>query len=244
MTMGAGKRLLIVDNDVILLGVLKDLFEDEGYEVVVFEDAPDVLRHVAQHGLPHLALVDLGLDSMHGFELSQKLKMMGDLPIVFITGDESPETVVNGLIHYADDYLIKPFQLRELAARVRRILSRIYEFDYVQQPMIEIDEHIAVDFGKSKLMVDGEAVVLTPTELGLLHVLIRNAGRVVTSETLIARVWPGDEVYEDTLRVHMHRLRRKLEPDIHHPKYIQTERGIGYRFLLLDLKAIKSVPAN
>jgi DNA-binding response OmpR family regulator len=178
---------------------------------------------------------------MHGFELSQKLKTMGDLPIVFITGDESPETVVKGLVHYADDYLIKPFQLRELAARVRRILSRIYEFDYVQQPLIEIDERVSVDFAKSKLIINGEITMLTPTEVGLLHVLVRNAGRVVTSDTLIARVWPADEVYEDTLRVHMHRLRRKLEPDIHHPKYIQTERGIGYRFLLaVDIRVSTS----
>jgi DNA-binding response OmpR family regulator len=241
MNPGAEKRLLIVDNDAALLVVLRDLFEAEGYEVVTFADAPEVLRYVTQHGLPHLALVDLGLDSMHGFELSQKLKTMGDLPIVFITGDESPETVVKGLVHYADDYLIKPFQLRELAARVRRILSRIYEFDYVQQPLIEIDERVSVDFAKSKLIINGEITMLTPTEVGLLHVLVRNAGRVVTSDTLIARVWPADEVYEDTLRVHMHRLRRKLEPDIHHPKYIQTERGIGYRFLLaVDIRASTS----
>jgi DNA-binding response OmpR family regulator len=244
MKLGAGKRLFIVDNDEALLLILKDIFEDEGYEVHTFKDGPEILRYITQHGLPHLALVDLNLDTMHGFELSQKLKRMGDLPIVFISAEDAPDVIVDGLRNYADDYIVKPIHLSELVLRVQRIISRIYYHDSLLQPLIKIDERVSVDFANSKLIVDGKSVMLTPTEVGLLHVLMRNAGRVVTSDTLIARVWPADDVYEDTLRVHMHRLRGKLELDMHNPQYIQTERGVGYRFLLPNPEVLKSIPTH
>jgi DNA-binding response OmpR family regulator len=121
------------------------------------------------------------------------------------------------------------------------VLSRIVDFDYARSPLIRVDERVAVDFGNSKLVVENRPVMLTPTEANLLHILLRNAGRVVTSDMLIARVWPADEVYEDTLRVHMHRLRRKIEADVRHPKYIQTERGVGYRFMQVGTQSVRQM---
>ena len=232
------KRLLIVDDDAKIIPILRDAFEAEGYEVAVFADAPAVLRYIQTYGLPHLALIDLELPSMHGFDLSEKLKALGDVPIIFLTGNAETDTIVDALTHYADDYVTKPFKIRELAARVRRVLSRFPDFDYAQHPVLQVDGHLSIDFGLSRLLIGGQPVLLTPTEASLLHILIRNAGQVVTTDTLIARVWPADEVYEDTLRVHMHRLRRKIEPDLHTPRYIQTERGIGYRFVPTDFKSI------
>lgn len=235
MTVREGARLVVVDDDEDLLLLLKDTFEAQGYEVCTFLDGPQTLRHVQSHGLPHLALIDLKLPNMHGFELSERLKALGDVPIVFLSTEGQTDTIVRGLNYYADDYVTKPFELAELIARVQRVLSRIHDFDYTRQPIIEVDKWLAVDFGNSRLLVGGETVVLTPTEANLLHILMRNAGTVVMIDTLIARVWPMEEVYEETLRVHMHRLRRKLEPDFRNPKYITTERGIGYRFIDLKL---------
>lgn len=228
---GEPKRLLVVDDDPALTRLIRDKFIDEGYDVTTFTDGPEALDYVERAGLPHLALIDLKLTTWHGFELSRKLKERGDLPIVFITGNDKTDTVVKGLTEYADDYVTKPFELAELVARVWRVLSRIASFEYAQTPVIQVDDWLSVDFGNSQLLAGGKRITLTPTEANLLHVLLRNAGRVVTSETLIARVWPTEEVYEDTLRVHMHRLRRKVEPERQSPKYIKTERGIGYRFV-------------
>ncbi|MBN1680508.1 MAG: response regulator transcription factor [Anaerolineae bacterium] len=230
MPTGVGKRLVIVDDDQDIVWWLRDLFEAEGYDVETFIDAPPMLRYVQKHGLPHLALIDLKLPAMHGFELSEQLKSMGDVPIVFITSNDQVETVVHGLMRYADDYVIKPIEGRELVARVYRVLSRMLDFNYTKTPVIVIDDYLSVDFGSRSVTLGDRSVSLTPTEMNLLHILMRNAGRVVASETLIARVWPNDVVYEDTLRVHMHRLRRKIEPESRRSIYIRTERGVGYRF--------------
>lgn len=226
------KRIVIVDDDRQLLQLAKETFEAEGYQVAVFFDGLPFLRYVQDNGLPHLVLLDLHLPSMHGFDLSQKLKALGDVPIVFISREGEAETVIDGLARFADDYVTKPFDMRELVVRVRRILSRIPNYDYVGPPVTPIDERLKIDFRSSSLIINDHPVLLTPIEANLLHILIQNAGQVVPSTTLIARVWPTEEIFEETLRVHMHRLRRKLEPDYHSPRYIQTERGVGYSFVI------------
>jgi DNA-binding response OmpR family regulator len=169
---------------------------------------------------------------MHGFELSNRLKSMADVPLIFITATSDTDTVVQGLKKYAEDFIVKPFELRELEARVQVVLARMPSLDYASEPIIRIDDNLSIDFAHNRIVVNSKAYGLTPTESILLHVLLRNAGRVVENRMLIARVWPSEEVYEDTLRVHMHRLRRKLEADSHHPHYIRTERGIGYMFTI------------
>jgi DNA-binding response OmpR family regulator len=232
MTTNGARRLVIVDDDEDLTLLLKDTFEAEGYHVAAFFNALQLLRYVRENGLPHLAMIDLRMPQMHGFELSEKLKAMGDVPIVFISAQGEKQTIIDGIQRYAEDYVTKPFEVRELVARVQRILSRITDFSYAQPPVIKIDDRLSIDFGHSRLLIHGNTTLLTPTEAGLLHILLRNAGCVVPNETLIARVWPAEEVYEETLRVHMHRLRRKLERDYRRPKYIETARGIGYRFIM------------
>lgn len=236
-----GRRLLIVDDDDTLRRLLQDYFTGLGYRVSGCRDADEALQSIQRQGLPHLALLDVNLPRMDGFELSSLIKAKGDVPIVFISIEGEIDTVVDGLIRFADDYIKKPFDLRELGARVQRVLSRFPDFDYLQMPVIEVDERLSVDFGNSQVLLDGKPASLTPIEANLLHILMRSAGSVVTSEQLIARVWLNDEVYEDTLRVHMHRLRRKLEPDRRHPGYIQTERGIGYRFMPLKPQTVEKL---
>lgn len=223
-------KVLLVEDDADISKLITDYLGKHGYEVTGVVDGPDALEHIKQRGLPHIALVDLTLPSMHGFELSNKLKSMADVPIIFVTSTSDTDTIVQGLKKYAEDFIVKPFELRELEARIQVVLARMPSLDYASEPVVQIDEHLSIDFAHNRVMLSGKTLGLTPTESILLHVLMRNAGRVVENRMLIARVWPSEDVYEDTLRVHMHRLRRKLEADSHHPHYIRTERGVGYMF--------------
>jgi len=223
-------KVLMVEDDTNVSKLITDYLTKTGYDVTGFSDGPEALEYVRQRGLPHIALVDLSLPSMHGFELANKLKSMADVPIIFVTSTGDKETIVQGLKKYAEDFIVKPFELRELEARIQVVLARMPSFDYASEPIVRVDEHLSIDFAHNRIVVNGKTVGLTPTESILLHVLLRNAGRVVENRMLIARVWPSEDVFEDTLRVHMHRLRRKLESDSHHPHYIRTERGVGYMF--------------
>jgi DNA-binding response OmpR family regulator len=157
------------------------------------------------------------------------LKERADLPLIFLLSDIDDYTL-DGLKKYADDFLVQPFGLGELQIRVRMVLDRLPVIDYDSEPIVRVDENLSIDFAHNRIVVAGKGVGLTPTESILLHVLLRNAPRVVQNHTLLSRVWSAEDVFEDTLRVHMHRLRRKLEADSHYPHYIRTERGVGYRF--------------
>ena len=114
---------------------------------------------------------------------------------------------------------------------MKRVIRRMGDFAFRLETLTVIDDHLAVDFAAKKVLIDEEPVSLTPTETKILHILIRSARRTVTTEYLLARLWPLDEVYEDTLRVHVHRLRQKIEPDASKPHYLITQRGVGYSFL-------------
>ncbi len=223
-------KVLVVEDEANIAKLISDYLSAHGYDVAAVGDGPEALEYIKERGLPHIALIDLALPTMHGFELSSKLKAMADVPIIFVTSTSDTETIVQGLKRYAEDFIVKPFELRELEARIQAVLARMPSLDYASEPIVKVDDHLQVDFAHNRLIVSGKAYGLTPTESILLHVLLRNAGRVVENRMLIARVWPSEDVGEDTLRVHMHRLRRKLESDSHHPHYIRTERGVGYMF--------------
>lgn len=225
-------KVLFVEDDSAIRKLVSDYLTTHGYIVTTVSDGPEALEHIKAQGLPHIALIDLTLPTMHGFDLSSKIKAMADVPIIFVTSTGDTDTIVQGLKKYAEDFIVKPFELRELEARVQVVLARMPSLDYASEPIIQIDENLNIDFAHNRIVVNNKSIGLTPTESILLHVLLRNAGRVVENRMLIARVWPSEDVYEDTLRVHMHRLRRKLEADSHHPHYIRTERGVGYMFTI------------
>jgi DNA-binding response OmpR family regulator len=225
------KRLLLVEDDVATRELLRRALVNGNYDVTAVGDAPDALLAVERHGLPHLMIIDLGLPSMHGFDLSKKIKKLGDVPIVFLTGIADEEMIITGLTEYAEDYMVKPVSPRELMVRIRRILSRIGDQGYANGQVIAVDNHVTIDFVHSRLLIEGDPVELTPTEARLLSILVNNAGRVVPADQLLERVWPGEEVYEETLRVHTSRLRRKLSRGERRADYIQNERGLGYRFI-------------
>jgi DNA-binding response OmpR family regulator len=231
---GSGvRRILAVDDDPDLLRLLRRELEAAGFEVWPAASAEDALTLISQRGLPHLAVVDIMLPGLDGLGFARKLQEWSDLPIMMLTSIGEEKTVVEAIEGFAEDYIRKPFNPRELVARVERVLRRIGDFGYALQQVIRVDEHLGVDFANQKAVIDDKAAPLTATENKLLYILMRNAGRVVATEFLLRRLWPSDEVFEDTLRVHVHRLRGKIEPDPSRPRYILTERGSGYRFPLL-----------
>ena len=228
---GGLQRILVVDDDPAIRRLVKSKFELAGFEVLTASDGLDALAAIQRHGLPHLAIVDISMARMDGFEFCQAVQQFSDLPVVFLTADDKEETIIRGIELYAEDYVTKPFSPRELIVRVQRVLRRIGDFAYALDPVIQVDDRLAVDFARQQISIEGQSVLLSPTEAKLLYLLMRNAGRTVTNDFLLRRLWPLDEVFEDALRVHVYRLRKKLEPGPKSWRYVLTERGVGYRFV-------------
>ncbi|UCC62798.1 MAG: response regulator transcription factor [Anaerolineae bacterium] len=224
------QRILVVDDDPDILRLVGDKLDLAGFEVFTAASGGQALDAIARRGLPHLAIVDLNMPGMDGFEFCQTVQQFADLPIIMLTAVDVEETVIRGIEHFAEDYVTKPFSPRELVVRVQRVLRRIGDFAYTLDPVTQVDYHLAVDFAGQQAVVDGQAISLTPTETKVLYILMRNAGRTVTIDFLLRRLWPLEEVFEDTLRVHIYRLRQKIETTPGQPHYIVTERGLGYRF--------------
>lgn len=226
------KRILVVDDDPMIVRLVASKLELSGYEVLKAYSGQDALDVIDRKGLPHLALVDINMPGMDGFEFCRTVQQFADMPVILLTAMDQEETIIQGIEHFAEDYVTKPFSPRELVARVGRVLRRMGDYAYTLDPIVEVDDRLSVDFVHQKAIIQGEEISLTPTETKILFILMRNAGRSVTSDFLLRRIWPLDEVYEDTLRVHIHRLRHKIEENPSKPRYIVTERGIGYRFPL------------
>jgi DNA-binding response OmpR family regulator len=224
------KRILVVEDDPDVRRLIQRELEAAGFEVLACESAESGLDAVTRKGLPHLALVDILLPGQDGLTLARRLHEWSDLPIIMLTSVDEEETVVEAIERFAEDYIRKPFKPREMVARIERLFRRIGDFGYALQPVVRVDDRLAVDFAQQRAVVGEREVPLTSTETKLLYVLMRSAGRVVATDFLLRRLWPGDEVFEDTLRVHVHRLRGKIEPEPSRPRYVVTERGTGYRF--------------
>jgi DNA-binding response OmpR family regulator len=224
------QRILVVDDDPAILRLVGDKLDHAGYEVFTATSGQQALDLIARYGVPHLAIVDIKMPKMDGLKLCQAVQEFIDLPIILLTAVDQEETIIQGIEFCAEDYITKPFSPRELLARVRRVLRRIGSFAYTLEPVTRVDDRLAVDFAHQRAIVDGQPIPLTPTETKILYILMRNAGRVVTNDFLLRRLWPLEEVFEDTLRVHVHRLRRKIEATPTQPLYIVTERGLGYSF--------------
>lgn len=224
------QRILVVDDDPAILRLVGDKLNFAGYEVFTATSGQQALDLIKGRGLPHLAIVDVNMPGMDGFEFCRLVQSYSDLPVIMLTAVDEEETVIMGLQRYAEDYVTKPFSPRELVARVQRVLRRVGDFTYALDPITTIDDWLQVDFSHQRVIVNGQSSVLTPTESKLLYILIRNSGHTVTNEFLLQRLWPCEEVFEDTLRVHIHRLRKKLRGADPQRQYILTERGLGYRF--------------
>ncbi|MCA9991973.1 MAG: response regulator transcription factor [Ardenticatenaceae bacterium] len=225
------QRILSVDDDPQALRLITYTLEREHFEVVTATSGENALNHIQRHGLPHLAIVDYNMPpGMSGPEFCRIVRSYCDLPIIVLSAVEDVDKIVASLEEYADDYIIKPFNPAELAARVQRVLRRVGSFAYTLNAQTVVDQRLIVDFAGHQVIVDGEAANLTPIESKLLYILMRNAGRTVTTNFLLRRIWPVENAQEDRLHVHIHRLRRKVEANPTQPYYILSQRGQGYSF--------------
>jgi DNA-binding response OmpR family regulator len=168
-----------------------------------------------------------GLD---GFAAARRLKRLGDVPIIMLTALDDEESKVKGLELYAEDYVTKPFSYRELHARIKRVLGRAWPGGEPEGALLTLEGGVRVDFARRQVLRPGtEPVRLTPTEARLLHLLARNAGRILPNALLLDRVWPDGGGSAPALWEYVRRLRHKLGDDPDSPRYLESERGIGYR---------------
>jgi two-component system, OmpR family, KDP operon response regulator KdpE len=226
--------ILVVDDDVQLLKIVTHNLEAEGYQVLATRDG--VKAHEAiERQAPDLVLLDVMLPGMDGFEVLQRVREFSPVPIIMITARGRGQDKVRGLDLGADDYLTKPFRVDELLARVRAVLRRAQftSNGHALGAATTIGE-LLFDYARHRVTKAGLEVPLTPTEYRILAYLAQNAGQVVTQDLLLEHVWGPEYVGEGhMLRVNITRLRRKLESDPSHPRYLLTRPGIGY-FLVED----------
>jgi two-component system, OmpR family, response regulator MtrA len=216
-----------VEDDVGIRGSLRLALEDEGYAVDEAATAEEALEIFARQP-PDVALVDLMLPGMDGFEFCRQLRRHSDVPIVVVTARNDTHDVVAGLEAGADDYVTKPFQVKELTARIRALLRRVRTSDLGADRFVIEDLEIVPDAGTVRR--DGADVALTRTEFRLLCELAQHAGMVLSREQLLERVWDYDYFGDARLvDAHIRRLRTKIEVDPSDPKVIVTVRGLGYK---------------
>ncbi len=226
----APKRILTVDDDPKMLEILGEALEQAGFEVWRAESGPEALQLLEARGLPHLAVVDIMMPWMDGIELCSRIQEFTDLPVIMLTAVRDTQTVVDVIRRLAEDYVVKPVKVPELLARIDRVLRRIGDFSYALEPRIRVDGRLEVELARQLVHVHGRQVELTPTETKLLSILMRNAGQTLLTSYILRRLWPMEQVFEDTLRTHVYRLRKKIEPSPGRPRYIVTRRGFGYCF--------------
>ncbi len=220
--------VLLVDDDRTLLSVLSRRVSRAGYEVVTVNSGPAALKQL-ESSWPALLVIDVMMPGMDGFELARRVKQLADLPIIILSAVDASEAKVSALELYAEDYVTKPFDPDELVARIQRVLRRAA----IGSPRISLaNGDIEVDLASRRLTTPRGAQHLTPTEARLLQVLASAVDRVVPTDELLGRVWTdADGADPSYLWVTVRRLRRKLEADPDNPRYLMTERGIGYRLV-------------
>lgn len=220
-------RILLADDDPQILRALRITLGARGYEVTIASDGRQALDAAAKVH-PDLVVLDLGMPGLSGIEVIQALRGWTQVPILVVSGRTESWDKVEALDAGADDYVTKPFQADELLARIRALTRRTPEPG--GEPVVAFGR-VVVDLGAHLVTREGSPVRLTPTEWKMLEVLIRNAGRLVTRETLLTEVW-GPQYTTDTgyLRLYLSQLRKKLEDEPSRSRYLLTEAGMGYRF--------------
>jgi len=218
--------VLLVDDDLTLLSALSRRVSRAGYEVRTASTGAAALKQL-EGTWPALLVVDLMMPGMDGFELCRRVKQLADLPIIVLSAVDASEAKVSALELYAEDYVTKPFDPDELVARIQRVLRRAA----IGSPQISLNGgDVEVDLATRRLTTLSGTQQLTPTEARLLQVLAASVDRIVPTDELLDRVWTdADGADPSYLWVTVRRLRRKLEPDPDRPRYLMTERGVGYR---------------
>jgi DNA-binding response OmpR family regulator len=224
----AGKKILVVDDDAKTAELVKLYLNRDGYRVLTAYDGTEALR-LARESHPDLIVLDLMLPGIDGLEVCRTLRSKSDVPIIMLTAKTTDQDKLTGLGLGADDYVTKPFSPRELAARVRAVLRRL-----PGERVPERIEHggLSLDFLKHEAFLAGKPLNLTPIEFKLLGVLAKEPGRVFSRGEIIEKALGYEfDGFDRTIDVHILKLRRKLEPNPRHPRYIKTVYGAGYKLL-------------
>jgi two-component system, OmpR family, KDP operon response regulator KdpE len=225
------QRILVVDDEARMRRFVHMNLDLEGYDVSEAENGLVALKKVRED-LPDLVVLDVMMPDLDGFETLAGIREFSSVPVIMLTVKGDEEDRVRGLDLGADDYVNKPFSPRELSSRIRAVLRRVEPSKSQAPEPLVIDGDLSIDFPRREVISRGERIKLRPTEYRLLLHLVENAGWIVQQETLLSKVW-GPEYRDDNqlLRLYITYLRKKIEPDPANPRYIFTERGVGYRFV-------------
>jgi len=223
-------RILIVEDEESVLDPLELLLSKEGFTIETARDGREALEKFAKTN-PDLILLDLMLPEVSGTEVCRQIRAKSQVPIIMLTAKDTEVDKVVGLELGADDYVVKPYSKAELVARIKAVLRRNNADAFVNQGGSISAGPVVIDVERHQVSINGESIALPLKEFELLEFLVRNSGRVLTRTQLIDRVW-GSDYFGDTktLDVHVKRLRAKIEKDPANPVYIQTIRGLGYKF--------------
>lgn len=227
-----GKRILVVDDEPRMIGFIRMNLELEGHHVVEAHNGLEALE-IIRTQLPDVVLLDVMMPELDGFETLRLLREFSSIPVIMLTAKGDENDKVYGLELGADDYVTKPFGPRELSSRIKAVMRRAeMPSTSPDQAVLRIDDRLSVDFNQREVIVNGKNIKLRPTEYRLLYHLIENAGWTVPHDQLLAKVW-GYEYRDEAhyVRLYVNYLREKIEEDPSNPRYILTERGVGYRFI-------------
>ena len=236
------RRILIVDDEERMVRFIRLNLEHDGFQVLEAFNGTQAVNKI-RSSLPDLVLLDVMMPDMDGFEVLRIIREVSRVPVIMLTAKGEEEDRVRRLEMGADDYITKPFSPRELVSRVRAVLRRTETVGTTTHGLIEVDDRLKIDFDRHEVWVEGRLVQLRPTEYRLLYHLVQNAGWVLTHDQILTKVW-GYEYRDEPhyVRLYINYLRQKLEQDPANPKYILTERGIGYRFV--DFRRQKEAQDN
>jgi len=223
-------RVLVVDDQSEMLEMLKLILTAAGFEVIPAMDGPSGLRCAYQHH-PDAILLDVMMPGMDGFEVCRRMRDLTEVPIIFVTAKANIEDIVAGFAAGADDYLVKPFHQVELVTRLTAALRRSVERSGEKERVIFPSPSMMLDCDRHELEIGGRKVYLTLIEFKVLRLLMQHAGRVLSADAILSRIWGPEYIGEpDLVKQYIYRLRRKIEPDPDAPRYIHTVRGEGYYF--------------
>ncbi len=225
------RRILVVDDEERMIRFIRMNLEHDGFQVAEAFSGKQAIQRI-RDVTPDLILLDVMMPDLDGFEALETIREFSNVPVIMLTAKGEEDDRVRGLEKGADDYIIKPFSPRELVSRVKAVLRRTEGATGSMHGLIEIDQRLKIDFDRREIWLEGKLVKLRPTEYRLLFHLVQNAGWVVSHDQLLQKVWgyeySGEPHY---VRLYINYLRQKLEKDPADPKYILTERGMGYRFV-------------
>ena len=228
--------ILVVDDDSQIRRVMRNALSSHGYTIIEARNGEEALKKVRAERLD-LIILDLNMPDMDGIEVCREIRVVSNLPIIMLTVRSAEKDKVRALDAGADDYIVKPFGIDELLARIRAALRRA-PGEAVETSVVTKEMHL--DFDNRTIVVQGKSVHLTPKEFELLRELVTNAGKPVSHRRLLQAVWGPDYGEEtESLRVMVNQLRKKIEPDPANPRFIRTEPWIGYRFVLPQESVVK-----